>query len=59
MNRYILVVAAHPDDELLGCAGTIAWHVNRGDKVHILIIAEGATSRADTEENQNLENEIR
>ena len=58
MNRNILVVAAHPDDELLGCAGTIAWHVNRGDKVHILIIAEGATSRADTEVNQNLENEL-
>jgi len=43
----VLVVAAHPDDELLGCAGTIARHAAAGDRVHILIAAEGATSRAD------------
>src|SRR5579859_605568 len=42
----ILVVAAHPDDELLGCAGTIARHAAAGDHVHILIAAEGATARA-------------
>lgn len=41
----VLVVAAHPDDELLGCGGTIAWHADNGDSVHILIVAEGATSR--------------
>ena len=41
----ILVVAAHPDDEILGCGGTIAYHVANGDTVHILIVAEGATSR--------------
>jgi LmbE family N-acetylglucosaminyl deacetylase len=43
----VLIVAAHPDDELLGCAGTIARHAAAGDRVHILIAAEGATSRAD------------
>lgn len=41
----ILVVAAHPDDEVLGCGGTIAWHAARGDEVHVLILAEGVTSR--------------
>lgn len=41
----VLVVAAHPDDEVLGCGGTIARHVDQGDTVHILIVAEGATSR--------------
>ena len=41
----ILVIAAHPDDEVLGCGGTIARHVSDGDTVHILIVAEGATSR--------------
>ena len=45
MTNRILVVAAHPDDEILGCGGTIAQHANAGDEVQILITAEGATSR--------------
>ncbi len=45
MKRDIAVIAAHPDDEVLGCGGTIARHAAFGDRVHILILAEGATSR--------------
>lgn len=41
----IAVIAAHPDDEVLGCGATIARHAASGDEVHILILAEGATSR--------------
>ena len=41
----ILVAAAHPDDEILGCGGVLAAHAARGDTVHVLIVAEGATSR--------------
>ena len=41
----VLVVAAHPDDEVLGCGGTIARHADAGDQVEVLIVAEGATSR--------------
>ena len=44
-NNSVLVVAAHPDDEVLGCGGTIAKHAIAGDNVQILIVAEGATSR--------------
>lgn len=47
-NKSILVVAAHPDDEVLGCGATMAKHVRAGGKVHVLIMAEGATSRAGT-----------
>lgn len=43
----ILVVAAHPDDEVLGCAGTIARLVREGHEAHILILGEGITSRYD------------
>ena len=45
VNKTILIVAAHPDDEVLGCGGTIARHSDAGDQVHVLIVAEGATSR--------------
>jgi len=41
----ILVVAAHPDDEVLGCGGTIARRVEEGREVHIAILGEGITSR--------------
>lgn len=41
----ILVVAAHPDDEILGVGGTVAKHALQGDKVTVLILAEGVTSR--------------
>lgn len=40
-----LVIAAHPDDEVLGCGGSIAKWSQKGNDVHILIMAEGATSR--------------
>jgi LmbE family N-acetylglucosaminyl deacetylase len=43
--QSVLVVAAHPDDEVLGCGGTIARHAENGDQVHVLIAAEGVTSR--------------
>jgi LmbE family N-acetylglucosaminyl deacetylase len=46
MNQTILVVAAHPDDEILGCGGTIANHAKAGDTVHVVIMAEGITSRS-------------
>lgn len=44
-NSTVLVVAAHPDDEVLGCGGTMARHVANGDDVHVLIMADGVTSR--------------
>lgn len=41
----ILVVAAHPDDEVLGCGGSIAKWAKGRHAVHVVILAEGATSR--------------
>ena len=41
--HQILVVAAHPDDEVLGAGGTIAQHVTRGEAVYVAILAEGAS----------------
>ena len=41
----VLVIAAHPDDEILGCGATMARHAAAGDEVHVLIVGEGETSR--------------
>ena len=37
----VLVVAAHPDDEVLGCGGVMARHAALGDDVHVLIVSRG------------------
>ncbi len=44
MNR-MLVVAAHPDDEVLGCGATIAAERQRGTAVRVIILADGITAR--------------
>lgn len=44
-KKKILVVAAHPDDEILGCAGTVARLVSQGAEVTTVILGEGKTSR--------------
>ncbi|RKX27390.1 MAG: PIG-L family deacetylase, partial [Candidatus Zixiibacteriota bacterium] len=46
----VLVIAAHTDDEALGCAGTIAKHVASGDEVHLLFMTDGVGSRLVTDE---------
>ena len=40
-----LVIAAHPDDEVLGCGGTIARLTQEGEVVYVAILGEGITSR--------------
>jgi|APSaa5957512535_1039671.scaffolds.fasta_scaffold44728_2 N-acetylglucosamine malate deacetylase 1 len=38
----ILVVSPHPDDEVLGCGGTITKHVESGDNVHVVIMTNAS-----------------
>jgi len=37
----VLVIAAHPDDEVLGCGGVMARHAAEGDEVHVLVATRG------------------
>jgi N-acetylglucosamine malate deacetylase 1 len=41
----VLVVAAHPDDEVLGMGGTIAVHTDRGDVVRVLVVTDGSSTQ--------------
>lgn len=48
INKKVLIIAAHPDDEVLGCGGTAARLVKEGHDVYTAILGEGITSRDDT-----------
>lgn len=61
--KKILIIAAHPDDEVLGCFGTISKLIQEGNEAYSLILGEGKTSRVfnkneiDNKEFEILENE--
>jgi LmbE family N-acetylglucosaminyl deacetylase len=44
-NNKILIIASHPDDEILGCGGTVARLIKEGYEAYTLILGEGVTSR--------------
>ena len=65
MNKKILIVVAHPDDEVLGCFGTVARLIKEGYEAYTLILGEGKTSRDEKrvvesrkDDIKNLNNEI-
>jgi len=45
MNKKVLIVVAHPDDEILGVGGTAIKHIKNGDDVFALILSGGMMSR--------------
>lgn len=56
--KKILVVAAHPDDEVLGCFGTVARLIKEGYEAYTLILGEGKTSRDEERRPEIKKNEI-
>jgi LmbE family N-acetylglucosaminyl deacetylase len=41
----VLVLAAHPDDEVLGMGGTLALHTERGDEVRVVVVTDGSSTQ--------------
>ena len=52
MNK-ILAICAHPDDEVLGCGGTLLKHKSRKDQINLLFVFEGS-SRGNTKSKKNI-----
>lgn len=48
MKKRVLVIAAHSDDEALGCGGTLARHAREKDDVYALFMTDGVGARGDT-----------
>ncbi len=44
----VLVLAPHPDDEVFGCGGALAGHVQAGHKVHVVLLTAGGHGEEDT-----------
>ena len=52
MNNKILIIVAHPDDEVLGCFGTVAKLIKQGYEVYTMILSGGKTSRGGVDEKE-------
>lgn len=51
--KNVIVISAHPDDEVLGCGGTLLKHKENGDKIDWLITTNVHTSQGFSEERVN------
>ena len=58
MSKKLLIVAAHPDDEVLGCFGTVGRLIKEGWEAYTLILGEGKTSRDEQRQFENRRDEI-
>jgi len=55
----VLVIAPHPDDEVLGVGGTLLRHLQHGDAVHTLICTRGQTPRFSNAQVETVQAEAR
>jgi len=59
MNHRVLAIAAHPDDEVLGCGGTLAKLASNGCKIFTLILGTGIASRYEASDTETVSRKIK
>jgi LmbE family N-acetylglucosaminyl deacetylase/GT2 family glycosyltransferase len=47
LPQRVLVVAPHPDDEVFGCGGMLAWHQRVGAEVRVVVLTDGVEGDPD------------
>ncbi len=57
-NQRILVVAAHPDDEVLGCGGLLKINAANGGRSRVLFLGEGSSCRSRTSTTTDIERAV-
>ena len=58
-NKKIMIVVAHPDDEVLGLGATMNKLIHEyGSKTHVVILGEGITSRSDKRNTREWKKEL-
>lgn len=50
VKKSVLAIVAHPDDEILGCGGTLALHAQAGDHVTVVIAADGRSGEGNPDD---------
>ena len=50
--KVVLILAPHPDDEVFGCAGTLARHVRAGCQVEVIVLTDGAFGAVASQKNK-------
>jgi len=58
MNRNVVVIATHADDEVLGCGGVIKKHSEHGDHVHIVVVTKGSPEVYSQEQVDRIRSEL-
>lgn len=59
MSEKVLVIAAHPDDEVLGCGGALCRHADQGDEIGIIFLTNGEGARGEVVSGEAIEHRAR
>jgi LmbE family N-acetylglucosaminyl deacetylase len=58
LKKKVLIIAAHPDDEVIGCGGTAARLAREDHEISVVYLGEGVTSRHGEKESEKRDKEL-